>query len=1065
MKPSLHIQRILRPVFLSLVTTILATSFTVDAAVEQAVSAVAEEKNLAKDPTLQGTDQDLTILEEYNNATSYFVGAGITGINTNTTPAEGTLTLGNVTGSINVKSTGGPNAGAIGTAVTQAIITNFTASITSEGGGEARGLGMSNLNYFNQGVADAAMMGSAGYIQTLLSTIKVTQTSVSTEENRVDGESYGIHLEYNSGIKLVDAGTDIDVTSVSGSAAGIFLQYGGHIETIGATSPEAFAPESSIAPVTIDVTSNDNYAIGISIDNAAPPLEFAVEPTRIGTIGKATMNIHSNSGRATGISLSTEGATIDTIIGTTINVTTAGILPPMVEGVESDRTIYDAAGIDLKGAGTLISLIDGAKITAQTENGSTYGIRLTGNGGPSLDPGLGATVKSIVNTNIKVHSESGNAMGIELGNGTTVSNISNTTITVSADGLQAAGATGIRVGTGAFLGTIENVTVNISTTGTSAVNGMIFEAGALPYGASLTGYSAKNVTVNAVGTSGAVGFVTGNITEDFMNYTPTSVPGMDNIGAISGTFSMISNEMIPGGMSVGYTLAKLKTSTEFSLGFQNTNTTAPTDEGVSYEDTSFGYLVDWSNTTMAVQRNYGFTAGSIIVGSDRVTAMGLQGTVLGKDNIISATTVNNGSTAAAFLQGIDLSEGQLWGTLYAYSGSGIVGGLGTVGTSLNGGAFIPQTDESSIMNNIGGNITAELGQEDTSSRPSIAIGAQFGDVNVAYSQDPDTGAKLYADYQTKLVGNFSGTITAKINDLRLNSGTPYSSTIVAAVITHGETNNGVSEVLRFDTDAHAEHDDAAGVTFNALIYDIDNTTSVKSLVGLGQAITSVAGDINLSTRTAEGVKTHGLVSLNGNIVAGMTGSESLKFQEGNYNVTSNDWLASEGITVGLINDIDALHGIATVRLDNFVSFTGEFVDNSIEIKTSTLNFTGNSATDVSKIYVGANQTLEFTDLANVNIYLKQDAEYYEDYFANGGDAIFFVDSGASQYFDTDKTGITYTLYINGAKVDLSGYSYKIYHDQYGIYINDEIAPEPSTATLSLLALAGLLARRRRKVQG
>ncbi len=1032
MKTSLHIQRLLRPIFLSLATVIATTSFSANA-VEQKVTLTAEEKNLYDEAELDGKTLDLLINSTEYVTEGYFVGSGITGFNTTANPSGYTLTLPEIKGSVNITNTGGNNAGAIGTAITQARVTLYTANLTVYGGGEARGLGMSNLNYFNSDIAGAVGAGAAGRIDTLRNTIKVTQTGLG-----VVGQSYGIHLEHNSSIGLVDAGTVIDVESASGSAAGIFLNLGGHIGTIGSTAAASI-------PVTIDVSSNNYAAMGISIDNTI--LGAGDLSSTIDTIGRATLTVESTDSHATGINLKSSGALIGAITGTAINA--------------SAITTGTATGINLDGAGTRINSISGATINSMSNSGSTFGIMLSGAGEASLNPGLGATIASITDTNIKVDSNAGSAHGIYLDAGTTLSAISNTDIIVQASGSVAADATGIRVKAGAFLGTIENVSVTVTTTGTSAVSGMVFEKDAIPYGSQLTGYAAKNVTVDARGTSGAVGFVSGYITEDYMNYAGT--PGKDNLGAISGTFSMISDESTPGGMSVGYTLAKLKTSTEFSLGFQNVNDSEPSDGGVKYEDTSFGYIVDWSNTSMHVQRNMGYTAGSIIVGSQRVTDMGLSGTILGKDNVISAYTMQSGSTVATFIQGVDLSKGELRGTLYAFTGTGAVGGLGTVGTSIDGGNFIPQTTDNSIMNHIGGNITAELGAEDAYGKLSVAIGAHFGDVDVAYTEN-DLGEKFYADYQTQLVGDFSGSITAQINDLRLNSGSPYSTTVVAAVITHGEIDNGISEVLRFDTRANAEHEDPAGVTFSALIYDIDNTTGAKSLATLGQAISSAAGDINLSATTAAGVKTTGVVNLNGDLTAGKTGDQSLTFRDGRYNVVSNEWRASEGIHVGM-NNTDGLHGTTTISLRDYVSTTHEAAGNSIEIVTTTLTFTGNNESDVSKILVGAGMSLEFTDLANVTIDLKGDADYYTTYFENGGDAIFFVDRGAAAEFDQDNTGINYVLKLNGVEVNTNELSYKIYHDQYGIYISDEVAPEPSTATLSLLALAGLLARRRRKQQG
>ncbi len=531
-----------------------------------------------------------------------------------------------------------------------------------------------------------------------------------------------------------------------------------------------------------------------------------------------------------------------------------------------------------------------------------------------------------------------------------------------------------------------------------------------------------------------------------------------------------------GGISVGYIIGGVPQSTSVSVGFKNTGDAVPGVLG-----TSAGYDIDWENTTLTVHRNDGLSGASTIIGRHDT----LKKTVLGAGSYMEST-VNNGMTVTAWLNGIDVSEGSLLGTVRAKAQQGVAVGLSTTATDLLTERVIVQSGLNSVAGNISGHITAILASDanatyNWSSIDSMVVGylgAIVTEKTSVYHQfDPGT------HFKTNMKGSFSGEITAQLDDITSADGTLRDGTLVAGIVNYGtitqdaadalwgtgENASMGSDLLSFDGNAFVPtgtespgNDDVAGTSVTALIYD-STGEGTKEAVAFGQAILTFVGDTELTTTSTGAANT---TRITGDITTGTEGTKSLSFQKGHFTATSTNWNAAAGISFGnLAEDGITALSTATVQLSDIVKVdagatVADGLGKKVTLNTATLDFAGISETNVSQLIVGNGMTLDFNGLATVNVTLNGTAAEYMEYFENGGGAIFFVDARLAETFDTEQ--VNYVLTIGGDSA-VSTDTFKIYHDGHGIYLFDKTyVPEPSTATLSLLALAGLLARRRRK---
>ncbi len=193
-----------------------------------------------------------------------------------------------------------------------------------------------------------------------------------------------------------------------------------------------------------------------------------------------------------------------------------------------------------------------------------------------------------------------------------------------------------------------------------------------------------------------------------------------------------------------------------------------------------------------------------------------------------------------------------------------------------------------------------------------------------------------------------------------------------------------------------------------------------------------------------------------------TSRRVLTYNEGTYNVSSDYWFVSQ---VELGNSETSATG--HVRL----------LDSTRFVATDTLNFHVNSATDYSNITVSAAEILTVSELGDVNVTLGADLMHTENFEINliagnmldtAGNELFItltdlvIGDGTAEGSLGDDLASIYVIY-NGEKTFYTeGMSILMDGNSKNLTIGRGMIPEPSTATLSLLALAGLIARRRRQ---
>ncbi len=209
-------------------------------------------------------------------------------------------------------------------------------------------------------------------------------------------------------------------------------------------------------------------------------------------------------------------------------------------------------------------------------------------------------------------------------------------------------------------------------------------------------------------------------------------------------------------------------------------------------------------------------------------------------------------------------------------------------------------------------------------------------------------------------------------------------------------------------------------------------------------------------------------NFNGNTTLSATGGKTNNYAINSNNSASSLTLKSEdtngnaaNATVSMTGDIYALNASLTMASGNYVldgtsttitasnlsisegaslTLTG---DTTFAISDGTLVLNVDTLTAAAMLVIteGAN----INDLANINVVLSTEA-------ANGwvdGQDLALITAADAELFD----GINFTLTdASGTSIDTVSAS---------TFVTSNI-PEPSTATLSLLALAGLCARRRRK---
>ncbi len=194
---------------------------------------------------------------------------------------------------------------------------------------------------------------------------------------------------------------------------------------------------------------------------------------------------------------------------------------------------------------------------------------------------------------------------------------------------------------------------------------------------------------------------------------------------------------------------------------------------------------------------------------------------------------------------------------------------------------------------------------------------------------------------------------------------------------------------------------------------------------------------------------------------------TLVYNQGTYHVNSDYWFVNR-VEVGSSSNLEATT-TSTVHLH----------DSTHLFDTVDLTFFLSSVSDYSRITIDTNKSMTITELENIQLTLGAELMSTESFRitvidgemidAMGGTlAITLVDlitEGLEGYIDD--LGSIYVeydgqrVYYTDENITANGISFVTTGAATDLIIGRNLIPEPSTATLSLLALAGLMMRRRR----
>lgn len=306
----------------------------------------------------------------------------------------------------------------------------------------------------------------------------------------------------------------------------------------------------------------------------------------------------------------------------------------------------------------------------------------------------------------------------------------------------------------------------------------------------------------------------------------------------------------------------------------------------------------------------------------------------------------------------------------------------------------------------------------------LALGSQAGDLGASSSviANCDSAGDSYGLYLTgqSSIGNLAGSILADAltgDAIAIYAGDSTMGSISGTVTAYSK--KGESKGIVYDTEQTLQ---LSGATISATTKSgygtaIENTTHGIRLLNEGSAST-IRGDLN-------------------------AGGQVLNFAEGQFNVSGGTWTA-DSVSIGSDS------GTAQLTLESVIT-----------IEAETLNFYVHALDELSSILIEDGYSLNLENITTINVYL-------DDGVMESGDFDLTLMDGEIACL-SDDVEVNYVLSDSYSADSLSygtaddGTSFIVSSGAGGSSGGgDIVVPEPCTVSLSFVALAGLLARRRRK---
>ncbi len=698
-------------------------------------------------------------------------------------------------------------------------------------------------------------------------------------------------------------------------------------------------------------------------------------------------------------------------------------------------------------AGNLLSSIT-ITVTNDSTTEQSVGIQVTGSGaaGSASMGDLQAGSKVILNAN---DNKNGRFIsGVSTSNGATIGDV--------AGSIEVNGSMGSLIGfdnSGANMGDIKD-TASIAVNSTGS---------AFTYGLRMVNANANGQAIRVDGDISAQ-----SMAGQALAIQINSASAIDEIGA-SSTISAISNTHQAVGIYAmgdlgGIAGDVIATSTmqtgSAAIGiYSSGSSNLATKSGISGNVTSSAA----NALSVAIWHNAGNVMGDILEGAN-ITALGTgktsvdaiiiesQGSGLGNvaGNVVSSLTESNNNNDAT---GIRIKAGTTMGNLTETSSV-------TVRTDSTNN----QSDSFGIhmmgeMGSVAGNISS-------SSNAGQAYGIYLGGHTGTITGNIESSSSNGSAYGVVVTENASmGVLDEHAKISAISTGSQYADSAVGIHVM-GETKEIRGEVTASSKSGNAVaiHADANAtlgtITSTARINahsDLSNTGSSRGSYAISykskQALTiehgaSIRATMGANGRsygtaientqngiTLRGVQARGSSASSVHIYGNMNaGQHAMTFESGSFDIDSN-YLVSTEVNFGSWDGTN-------------VTTSNVNISSSTAMSASVLNFYMNSVSDLSQLTIASDSSLTLLEGCVINVYMSDALCELAEAGALGDITIV---SG-------DIQGVNVNDFVINA-YDCNG------NTQGGTnFIVDPggLIPEPSTATLSLLALAGLMARRRRQ---